>query len=80
MKTYLNNVIVEYSQEMDDGDVHEVRRAGSQELTVEFTHCGSGPYLVLKTQRWAIDEPYELLNLLLEAKERIEPLFERNEL
>lgn len=79
MKTYLNNVIVEYSQETDGDDVHEVRRAGSQELTVEFTHCGAGHYLVLKTQRWAIDEPSELLNLLLEAKERIEPLFERNE-
>ena len=80
MKTYLNNVIVEYSQETDCDDVHEVRRVGSQELTVEFTHCGADPYLVLKTQRWAIDEPSELLNLLLEAKERIEPLFERNEL
>lgn len=80
MKTYLNNVIVEYSQETDGDDVNEVRRSGSQELTVEFTHCGSCPYLVLKTQRWAIDEPSELLNLLLEAKERIEPLFERNEL
>jgi len=81
MKTYLNNVIVEYAQETDGDDVDHARRAGgSQELTVEFTHCGAGPYLVLKTQRWAIDEPSELLDLLNEAKDRIEPLFERNEL
>jgi len=73
MKTYLNNVIVEYAQETD-GD-----SSGVQELMVEFTHCGADPYLVLKTQRWAIDEPSELLDLLNEAKERIEPLFERNE-
>lgn len=73
MKTYLNNVIVEYAQETD-GD-----SSGVQELTVEFTHCGSDPYLVLKTQRWAIDDPSELFDLLHEAKERIEPLFERNE-
>lgn len=73
MKTYLNNVIVEYVQETDGNS------SGVQELMVEFIHCGAGPYLVLKTQRWAFDEPSELLDLLHEAKEHIEPLFERNE-
>lgn len=80
MKTYLNNVIMEYSQETDGDDIDEVRRAGTQELIVEFTHCGAGPYLILKTQRWALDEPSELFVLLNEVKKYIEPLFDRNEL
>ena len=80
MKTYLSSVIVEYAQETDGDDMDQARRAGDlQELTVEFTHCGAGPYLILKTERWTVDEPSELLNLLLEANERIKPLFERNE-
>ena len=33
-------------------------------LTVEWLDAGGGPYLVLKTERWAIDHPNELEKLL----------------
>ncbi len=77
MKTYLNSVKAEYSQEKDDDDD---RRATDQGLTVKMTHAGAGPYLVLSTKRWAIDRPDELIQVLAEFEERVAPLFERNDL
>jgi len=68
----LMSVKAEYMQDDDDNG-----NGDSQTLKVEMMHAGAGPYLVLKTQRWAMDDSSELLNLLCEFSEQVTPLFAR---
>ncbi len=64
------------------GDADDNADRGPQyrttELKVTVTHAGSGPYLVIETDRWAFDEPAELIELLEEVKRQCFPLFDRN--
>jgi len=68
----LMSVRAEYMQDDDDNGDGE-----SQALSVEMTHAGAGPYLVVKTKRWAIDNPEELLTVLDGFSEQVKPLFDR---
>jgi hypothetical protein len=74
-KVYISTVKAEFNQEKDGEDQNHQW----QELTLEITHCGAGPYLVIRTERWAMDHVSELTNLLEQFKQHVEPLFERNE-
>ena len=69
----LMSVRATYMQTADDG----YPANASQTLLIEMTHCGAGPYLVVKTERWAMDHPEELLTVLDEFSENVKPLFNR---
>lgn len=45
--------IFHYEQEPDDGGPFG---AGQQHLRVSVVDAGAGPYLVIRTARWALDE------------------------
>jgi hypothetical protein len=49
-----------FEQEADGNDVHR----DTQRLTITATQRDGGPYLVLETQRWALDDPDELRDTL----------------
>ena len=44
---------------------------GPNWLTVEITNGGGDPYIVIKTERWAIDGTAELDSILRNALERV---------
>jgi hypothetical protein len=66
----LMSVKAEWMQDDDDNG-----NGNTQALTIEMTHAGAGPYLVLETKRWAFDEPEELLTVLDGFSEQVKPLF-----
>jgi hypothetical protein len=68
----LMSVRAEWMQDDDDNG-----NGNTQALTIEMTHAGAGPYLVVETKRWAIDNPEELLEVLDGFSEQVKPLFER---
>ena len=74
-KIYIGSVKAEFAQDKDGDDAG----CEMQTLTVEMTHCGGSPYLVLETGRWALDEVDELTDLLFDFKNQAKPLFKRNE-
>jgi len=51
-----------YEQDPDGDDP-----GGVQELRVEVTDAGAGPYLVIRTRRWAFDSPEQLVAVLEDA-------------
>lgn len=53
-----------------DGNDSEIQR-----LNVTVETCGAGPYLVLKTARWAMDQLDELNAVLTPLYRATEPLF-----
>jgi hypothetical protein len=69
----LMSVRADYMQDGDDSSSYPA----SQTLSIEMTHCGAGPYLVVKTERWAMDHPEELLTVLDGFSEQVKPLFDR---
>ena len=77
MKPQISQVKAVYFQDADGDDLRQTGEM--QELIVEMTQCGAEPYIVLQTERWAIDEEKELTDLLLEFDRQVAPLFARNE-
>ena len=66
----LNRLTATYYQDADDCD------AGmDQVLTLTLDTAGAGPYLVIQTERWAMNHPKELHRLLKAFVAAGEPLF-----
>lgn len=59
-----DTAILRYSQLMDSEGDPDV---DFNELEVEVCDAGAGHYLVIRTQRWAMDDPEELVRLLRHA-------------
>lgn len=57
----------------DDEQEHEM-----QELKVTVTHQGSGAYLVLETDRWAVDHPDELMSVVTRVWMRCHKLIDED--
>lgn len=72
MKPTLMSVTAVYMQDQD-GDQSQ---GDSQELTLSMTHCGAGPYLVIETQRWAVDYPKEFTRIVKQFAAQVEALFD----
>lgn len=75
MKPCLMSVTAVYAQSPDDGDMG----VNDQTLTLEMTHCGAGPYLVISTERWAMDRPRELNRLVKQFAAQVEYLFDADQ-
>lgn len=60
-KPVLQGIKHTYYQEADSCDpaIHD-----RQELIIEVQDGGGGPYVILKTERWAMDTPDELTPLI----------------
>ena len=52
--------LVQYEDSSGRSDVDH------QAITIEVTDAGAGPYLVISTERWAIDDPVEFERQLSE--------------
>ena len=63
----VNKIVVTYAQEQDD--CSEVNIDQFLEITLE--DAGAGPYFVIKTDRWAIDNIDDATNLLIDFNKRI---------
>ena len=68
----LNRLMATYYQEGDDCDT-----GADQVLTLTLDTAGAGPYLVIRTERWAMDDPNELHRLMKAFVAAGEPLFEK---
>lgn len=73
MKPCLMSVTAVYVQESDRDDMG----MDDQRLILEMTHCGAGPFLVISTQRWAMDRPKELHHLVRDFAAQVESLFDQ---
>lgn len=56
-----------YSQTSDGADMGD---EGYQFLEIATDDCGGGPFFILKTERWAFDDPGELLDIINEFVEK----------
>jgi len=70
MAPYLYSADFVFTQEPDFND-----GGGEQELRVQMQTAGAGPFLVLQTQRWAVDTPEELYAVLKRTYGAAVPLF-----
>jgi hypothetical protein len=70
----LTRIVATYWQDADSGDPGP---GEDQLLTLTLETAGAGPYLVVNTSRWAMDEPEELLRLLQDFVAAGAPLFEK---
>lgn len=68
-----NEVVCRFYDHDDDNHCGE-----PTELEVQVAHVGAGPFLVIETERWAIDEPCELEAILMQVRNQCYPLFDRN--
>ena len=68
----LNRLTATYYQDADGCDP-----GMDQVLTLTLDTEGAGPYLVIQTERWAMDHPKELHRLLKAFVAAGEPLFEK---
>jgi hypothetical protein len=75
MKPCLMSVTAVYVQSSDGDDL----ALDDQTLTLEMTHCGAGPYLVITTERWAMDRPKDLNRLVRQFAAQVEYLFDANQ-
>lgn len=74
MKPTLMSVTAVY---MQDGDgAMEAGPVVDQTLTLSMVHCGGAPYLVIETERWAVDRPRELNQLVKQFVAQVEALFD----
>lgn len=76
MKPTLLSIKAEYAQEPDDD---YTPGHPNQTLMLEMTHCGAGPYLVITTERWAMDKPRELHKLISRFAVQVEALFDMDQ-
>jgi hypothetical protein len=67
----LNRLTATYYQEGDDCDT-----GADQLLTLTLDTAGAGPYLVVSTERWAMNHPKELHRLMKAFVAAGAPLFE----
>lgn len=72
MKPALMSVTAVY---MQDGDGAQ-ELPTEQTLTLTMTHCGAAPYLILETDRWAVDSSKELNRLVKQFAAQVEYLFD----
>jgi hypothetical protein len=68
----LTRLVAHYYQDADDCD-----RGVDQVLTLTLDTAGVDPFLVVSTERWAMDTPEELLRLLDTFVADGTPLFEK---
>jgi hypothetical protein len=61
-----------------DGD-QDKRDGDSQELKLSMTTCGDAPYLIVSTDRWAVDRPKEITRLVKQFVAQVEFLFDANQ-
>lgn len=74
MKPALMSVTAVY---MQDGDgAMEAGPVVDQTLTLSMVHCGAAPYLILETERWAVDSSKELNRLVKQFAAQVEYLFD----
>jgi hypothetical protein len=71
----LLSVTAIYAQDAD-GDQDNGQ---DQELKLSMMTCGGAPYLVIETQRWAIDRPKELNHLVKQFAAQVEFLFDAHQ-
>lgn len=76
MKPTLMSVTAVY---MQDGDGALEASPVDQTLTLTMTHCGAGPYLVIDTERWAVESPKELHRLIKRFAAQVEYLFDADQ-
>jgi hypothetical protein len=74
MTPLLRSVRFVITQDADDNDDNYA--VPTQALDVSIESCGAGPYLVLKTERWAVDHPHELIDVLVLMHQAVLPLFD----
>lgn len=72
MSVYCREVVCTFHGDVDDN----VQKYDRAELEITVTDAGAGPYIVIKTDRWAMDEPAELQAILEKVKKRCFKLFE----
>lgn len=70
IKPTINRLVATYYQDADDCD-----RGVDQILTLTLDTAGAKPYLVIQTERWAMDHPKELHRLMKAFVAAGEPLF-----
>jgi hypothetical protein len=68
----INRLVATYYQDADGCD-----SGMDQVLTLTLDTAGNEPYLVISTERWAIDHPKELHRLLKTFVAAGAPLFEK---
>lgn len=71
----LMSVTAEYRQDSDDDQID----GDEQELKLSMVTGGGAPYLVIETQRWAVDRPKELSRLVKQFAAQVEYLFDANQ-
>jgi hypothetical protein len=75
-KTYEEGVIsvakvtVEYVQNGDAEQPGYSEDAAAQELVVSTENAGGGRFVVIRTDRWAMDRPEEMARILKDFKKR----------
>jgi hypothetical protein len=68
----LMRLVATYYQSADDCDP-----GVDQVLTLTLDTAGAGPFLVISTERWAMNDPKELHRLIKAFVAAGEPLFEK---
>lgn len=71
MKPCLMSITAVYMQDGDDA-----QSPSDQTLTLSMTHCGGSPYLVVETQRWAVERPKDVHRLIKDFAAQVEALFD----
>lgn len=69
MSVFLNEIQFQFSQDGDGND------SAPQQLRVTMDSCGDEPYLVIHSERWAIDHPNELHAVLMSVYHMALPVF-----
>ena len=62
-KPRIQELAVTFEQAPDGNDADVC-----QEITVTTSDCGAGFYYVIKTERWAVDRPSEINDLIEQVK------------
>lgn len=74
MKPTLMSITAVYMQDGDGGAPE-----ADQTLTMSMTHCGAGPYIVIETERWAMDRPKDFNRLIKTFAAQVEYLFDASQ-
>jgi len=69
----INRLVATYYQEADSCDP-----GMDQVITLTLDTAGAEPFLIISTERWAMDQPEELLHLLETFVAAGTPLFEKS--
>lgn len=66
MKIEIEEMVITYAQDGDSCDGED-----SQLLEIKTQDAGGGKYYVIKTNRWAVDNPKELINIFRDFQSRL---------